>query len=133
MRHLFSYTLAGPDSYLVHYGPLMVAEVFWIEERRHPANTMARIIDGLNTPTGPDPDRSTWSIRHTSTDLTRADLCHNGRLQGEFVWKATPRDQTGAERSIVAGLNRSEEETGTPIPDPAPPARHRQIVRRGAA
>jgi hypothetical protein len=131
MGSSWSYTLAGPDAYLLHFGTRPVAQVVWIRDLLHPSNTLARIVDGLNTPAG-DPGRVTWEIRHVSTDPMRGDLLHNGLLFGELAWIVDPthHDRAELEQRVTNGLNRPEQTAGTPVPEPAP--RHLSIVK-GAA
>jgi hypothetical protein len=131
MRHQFSYTLGNTHTYLLHYGPNLVGEVFWIFDLLHPSNTMARIVEGLNGVAETEP--RTWELRPTAHDTRRVGIFHNGREEGEIGWLVEPRNPARLHAQIAAALNHPEHVTltETPIPEPAPP-RHLRAVPKAS-
>lgn len=129
MRHTFSYSLASTHTYQLHYGPTVVADVFWIHDLMHPSNTMARIVEGLN---GVEPaEPRTWELRPAAHDTRCVGIFHNGREEGEIGWLIEPRNPDRLIAQMTAALNHPEHVTltETPIPEPAPPRHLRSVPK----
>ena len=118
MQHRWTLRTSTPDTWLVFYGPTVVAELIWIRDLAHPTLTMARIEDGLNGLHHGTPPRA-WTLG-TEALPGRHDICHLGDLVAELAWTRPVRDPDRWLARLCEGLNWRSNARGHVPSTPAP-------------